>query len=280
VSNAAAAHATLPVTAELLERLQYFRLEPRVIVDLGCGAGVGAGALRRRFPRARVVAIDLSLAMARQARRAQRFWRRYECICADACALPLAAQSVDLVFSSLMLQHCDDPAVPFAEAQRVLRPGGLLLFSTLGPATLQELRDAWAVADDCPHLRAFADMPQLAAAATHAGLAEPVMDRDLRVTHYAQVTDLMQELRTSGAGREPTAGRRRSLTGPGRWRQMAERYESLRSPAGIPASWDLIYGAAFAGATRHAQAPDANVRARNEAVVAIDTLRARRRSQA
>jgi malonyl-CoA O-methyltransferase len=276
VSKAAAAHATLPVTAELLERLQFFRLDPRVIVDLGCGTGAGAAALRRRYPRAQVIGVDLSYAMARRAQRAQRLWRRYTCLCADACALPLAAQSVDLVFSSLMLQHCDDPAFPFAEVQRVLRPGGLLLFCTLGPGTLQELREAWAGVDDVPHLRDFADMPQLASAATHTGLAEPVMDRDVRVTHYARVADLVQELRAHGAGRGLSA-RRRALTGQGRWRRMVEHYELLRSSAGIPASWELIYGAAFAGPARHSHAPPA--RASLEAVVPIDALRTRARSR-
>ncbi len=278
MSKAAAARASLSVTAEMLERLQYFRLEPRVIVDLGCGTGAGAAALRRRYPRARVIGVDLSHAMTRQAQQAQRFWRRYACLCADACALPLAAQSVDLVFCSLMLQHCDDPALPFAEVQRVLRPGGLLLFCTLGPATLQELREAWAGADDGAHLRAMAGMPQLAAAATHTGLAEPVMDRDLRVTHYGQVADLVQELRANGAGPGPIE-RRRSLTGRARWRRMIDRYEILRSPAGIPVSWELIYGAAFAGDTHHAHAPGASGRAKGETVVPIDTLRTRGRLQ-
>lgn len=278
MSKATAAHASLPVTAELLERLQYFRLEPRVIVDLGCGAGAGAAALRRRYPRARVVGVDLSYAMARRARRAQRFWRRYQCLCADACALPLAPQSVDLVFSSLMLQYCDDPAFPLAEVQRVLRPGGLLLFCTLGPGTLPELREAWAGADDGPHVRAFADMPRLAAAATHVGLAEPVMDRELRVTHYPQVADLLQELRANGAGRRPAA-QRRALTGRGRWRAMIERYEALRSPAGIPASWELIYGAAFAGAARHSGAPAPPGRTQGETVVPVDALRTRGRTR-
>ncbi len=278
MSKAAAAHATLPVTAELLERLQYFRLEPRVIVDLGCGTGAGAAALRRRYSRARVIGVDLSYDMAQQARRAQPFWRRYDCLCADARALPLATESVDLVFSSLMLQHCDDPAFPFVEVQRVLRPGGLLLFCTLGPATLQELREAWASADDSPHLRHFADMPQLASAATHAGLAEPVMDRDVRVRHYPQVADLLHELRVGGAD-AALAERRHALTGPGRWRRMLGHYETLRSSAGIPASWELIYGAAFAGATRHSHAPAAGGRTKGEAVVPLDALRTRGRSR-
>ena len=177
-----------------------------------------------------------------------------------------------------MLQHCDDPAFPFAEVQRVLRPGGLLLFCTLGPGTLHELRAAWSSADDSPHLRHFADMPQLASAATHAGLAEPVMDRDVRVTHYPRVMDLLLELRANGDDATLTE-RRRALTGPGRWRRMHGHYETLRSSAGIPASWELIYGAAFAGATRHSRAPGASSRAKGETVVPLDTLRTRGRSR-
>ncbi len=244
-----AAHLQHRVGEELLERLDFFRLEPRLILDLGCGAGAAAMQLRRRFPRARVLGIDSAWRMAREARRRQRLWRRFECICADARALPLAAHTVDLLFSNLMLQWCDDPGAVFAEAQRVLRPGGLMLFSTLGPETLQELRTAWASADTASHVSAFADLTRLAAAMSGSGLSEPVVDRELRLTHYPDVRALMNELRTLGA-RHAAADRRRSLTGPGRLRAMLAAYESARTAAGIPASWEIIYGAAFAGAAR------------------------------
>jgi len=148
---------------ELLERLQYFKLDPRVIIDLGCGAGADAAALRRRFPRARVVAVDRDLAKTQQARRGQRFWRRFDCVCADARALPFAVQSADLVFSNLLLPHCEEPLPLFAEVQRTLRSTGLLLFATLGPGTEPQLPD----------------MPRLGAALGAAGLAEPVMDREV-----------------------------------------------------------------------------------------------------
>lgn len=157
-----AAQAASLARTELLERLQYFKLEPRVVVDLGCGGGAGAAALRRWFPRARVIAVDVDFAMTQQSRRSQRFWRRFDCVCADARALPFATQSVDLVFSNLLLPHCDDPPRVFSEVQRTLRPTGLLLFATLGPATAPQLPD----------------MPRLGAALGAAGLAEPVMDRE------------------------------------------------------------------------------------------------------
>jgi malonyl-CoA O-methyltransferase len=250
--HAAGAPLQDQVRSELLERLQFFRLEPRVILDLGCGAGAAAAVLRRRFPRARVIAVDSAYLMARAARDSQRFWRRFECVCADGAALPLLARSVDLVFSNLMLQWCDEPATLFAQVQRVLRPGGLLLFTTLGPDTLQELRSAWSRADAASHVSAFADMTRLAAAMSHAGLSEPVMDRELRLTHYPQVRDLTQELRTLGAT-HAAADRRRSLTGRGRLQTMCRAYESLRGAAGIPASWEIIYGSGFAGTPRSAE---------------------------
>ena len=165
--------------------------------------------------------------MARAARRRQRFWRRYDCVCADGRALPLAAQSVDLVFSNLMLPWCDDPEALFAQVQRVLRPGGLMLFSTCGPDTLNELRSAWASADAASHVSAFADMPQLGAAMSHAGLSEPVMDRELRLTHYPDVRTLMNELRTH----RRAARRRRPAAHADRARPPAPHDRRLRVDA-------------------------------------------------
>lgn len=235
------------VRTELLSRLDFFSLKPQVIVDLGCGTAHGAAALRARYRRAQVLAIDIAPGMLRAAARRSWPWRRYARVCADALALPLAAQSVDLVYSNLMLQCCDDPAPVFAEVRRVLRPGGLLLFSTLGAATLQELREAWASVDTAPHVGAFADMPLLAAALQHVGLREPVMDRDLRLRHYPQAAALMTELRQSGV-RNAAVDRRRSLTGRHRLAGMCAAYERQRVPGGLPVTWEIIYGAAFAAA--------------------------------
>ena len=153
------------VRGELLERLQFFRLEPRVVIDLGAGSGAGAVALRRRFPRARVIAVDAEHALALAARRQHRFWRRIEAICADSGSLPLKAQCADLVFSSLLLPFCADPLQLFVQAQRVLRPGGLMMFSALGRGASGPLRGAIEF-----------DMPSLAMAMAQAGFSEPVLD--------------------------------------------------------------------------------------------------------
>jgi malonyl-CoA O-methyltransferase len=242
----AAAQLQAATRDELLERLQYFRVEPGVILDLGAGTGAGSETLRRRFPHARVIAVDVAPAMLRAAGKRQRWWRRFERICADALALPLATGCIDLVFSNLMLQWCDRPGAVFAEIRRVLSPKGLLLFSSFGPETLQELRLAWSRADPHPHVSQFPDMPELSALMQQAGLSEPVLDIDRRVVHYTDARALMRELQAIGA-RNAIADRHRGLTGRGRLQRMHEAYEISRRPQGLPATFELIYGAAFGG---------------------------------
>jgi malonyl-CoA O-methyltransferase len=262
------------IGAELLERLQFFRLEPRLIVDLGCGAAAGAAALRARFPRARVIAIDLAFDPLQQARRRQRFWRRFDCICADASALPLAAQSADLIFSNLMLQECQDLPALFGEAQRVLRQGGLLLFSSFGPDTLRGLRATWAGEAGRDGAGEFADMPRLGAAMANAGLAEPVMDRELETAWYASARALLQDLHVLGARHVP-AEVRAGLGGTGGMRSMLAAYEELRTGAGLPASWEVIYGAAFAGHGR--ESTTGRAAAKHEFAVPLAGIGSRRR---
>lgn len=233
------------VREELLARLEFFNLAPRRVLDLGAGLGEGTLALRRRFPDACVIPVDLSVAMLRQGVGRRRFLRRPLALCADVRQLPLATGSVDLVFSSLMLQWCDLPLQAFAEIARVLRPGGLLLASTFGPLTLQELREAWASADQAPHVSQFPDLPDLAGQLSAAGFQEPVLDIEQRPRFYPDALALQRELQALGA-RNADRGRRRSLTGKARWQAMTARYESLRTPQGLPATWELIYMAAFA----------------------------------
>jgi len=265
------AHAQLQrqVREELLARLPFFKLTPQRILDLGCGTGEGAAALRRQFRRADTLALDLAPGMLAQARRRSRLWRRFARVCADAAALPLASGSIDLVFSSLMLQWCEEPQAVFAEICRVLRPGGLLLFSTLGPQTLEELRVAWRSVDATPHVSEFVDLPQLSVALGSAGLAEPVLDTDQLVRHYPDALALMQELKGLGA-RNAASDRRRGLFGRAALRTLTGAYETLRTPAGIPATFEVIYGAAF-GAKSAAPVAD------GETLVPLSAVRHARR---
>lgn len=239
-----AARVQSQVGEELLERLAPFAFDPRTVLDLGAGTGQASAALKRRYRRARVMALDLSPGMIRQAQRHQRLLRRFACVCADARRLPLAAQSVDLVFSNLMLQWCDPPHAALAEVHRVLKPKGFFAFSTFGPDTLKELREAWGE-DGRTHVNRFLDMHDVGDALMLAGFTEPVLDVERITATYENVMGLMRDLKAIGA-HNVTAGRARTLTGKDRLRTMIDRYEVHRREKRLPATYEVIYGAAWA----------------------------------
>jgi malonyl-CoA O-methyltransferase len=267
----AAAWLQTLVRDELLARLDLLRAPPQAMLDLGAGTGVAALALKRRFRSAAVTAADLAAPMVEVARRRSRFWRPIRCVQADACALPFADASFDLVFSNLMLQWLQPPDAALAEMRRVLKPGGLLLASSFGPETLQELRAAWAAADDGVHVNEFIDMHDLGSALQRAGFAEPVLDVDRHLCHYADARVLMGELKALGA--HNVDGRRaRGLTGRQAFARMLAAYETQRTPRGLPATWQVVHAVAWAPDV--ATSPLAHG---GEVYVDVDRLRGSRR---
>ncbi len=249
-------HAVLQreVGARLVQHLDPIRIEPRRMVDLGCGTGEQFRSLRERFPRAQLVAIDAALPMLAKARSRTPWWRRAVAVrapllaCADAEQLPLASSCAELAFSNLMLQWCDAQAV-FAEAARLLRTGGLFLFSTFGPDTLKELRAAFVESGGGEHVHAFVDMHDLGDALVAAGFADPVMEMETLTLEYSTVEALAADLR-GGGGRNALPGRARGLGGRERWRRMAERYETRRRGPILPATYEVVYGHAWKAAPR------------------------------
>ena len=237
------------VRNELLGRLDELKVEPRAILDLGAGTGHGARALKRRFPGASVVAVDIAPGMLERARQQSRWLRRFERVRADAYALPFRDGAFDLVFSSLMLQWCDNLDAVFGEIARVLAPGGLLLFSTFGPGTLAELREAWATSDGSNHVNHFFDAHALGSALLHAQLDEPVLDVDRIVLRYPDAMALMRELKAIGA-HNVTQGRARGLTGRRRLEAMTRAYETLRHDGRLPATYEVIHASAWGAARR------------------------------
>lgn len=239
------------VGRRLLDRLELIRLRPDALLDVGAGTGQLSAALAGRYPRARVTAVDLVPAMLEHARRrAPRLarWRgRQSFVCADAEALPFREHCADMVVSNLTLQWCNDLDLTLSGFARVLRPGGLLMFTTFGPDTLKELREAWQEADPYNHTNAFIDMHDIGDALLRVGLSEPVMDREDFTLTYGQVGDLMRDLKALGA-HNTTAGRPRGLTGRHRLRRMAAAYERHREDGRLPATYEVIYGHCWAPA--------------------------------
>jgi malonyl-CoA O-methyltransferase len=165
--------------------------------------------------------------------------------------LPFKDASVDLIFSNLMLQWCDEPDATFAEVRRVLKPAGFFGFTTLGPDTLKELRTAWSQADGHQHVSRFLDMHDIGSALGRAGLVEPVLDVDRIQLTYPDSRSLMSDLKAIGA-HNATAGRARGLTGKSRMKKMTDAYESFRRDGLLPATYEVVYGAAWGTAGRPA----------------------------
>jgi malonyl-CoA O-methyltransferase len=259
---------------ELLERLRYFDLDPQCLLDLGAGRCRAALALQQHYPQAQVIALDRSLAMLGSVRRAWWPRRRPNRVAADAQRLPLRDRSVDLIYSNLLLPFCDQPHRVFRECARVLKEGGLFIFASLGPDTLQELRVAWESTDQGVHIHPFLNLPQLGEALMHSGLTEPVMDTEQHRLNYPDVQALMRDLKRFGAHNALSA-RARSLTGRGRLRDLTRAYEAARTPAGLPATFEVIFGAAFAGKAAASQGPHASEG--GEVTIALSSLRHRGR---
>ena len=257
----------LEVGQRMLERLDYVRIEPRVILDIGCGTGALTGALMRRYPKAEVVALDFALPMLQRTRQRGRWLRRPRCLCADLDALPLADQSVDLVFANAALQWSARPADAFADIARVLRPGGLCMFSSFGPDTLHELRAAWAEVDPGDHVHHFIDMHDYGDMLMAAGLADPVMDVDRMTLTYGDAMQLMREIKLIGAG-NASSQRERGLMGRSKIARVCAAYERFRGSDGrLPVTYEVVHGHAWGPMQRHVG---------GETRVALDVLRPRR----
>ena len=233
---------------QMIERLEWIAFTPEVVVDLGCGTGHAAAALSRRWPEARIIAVDFAPGMLREAARREEA-PRIERLCADAESLPLPDASVDLLFCNLMLPWCDDPDAVFAAIARVLRPRGLLTFSTFGPDTLIELREAWRAADDSTHVIPFTDMHDIGDGLVRAGLVEPVLDVCRYTLTYPDVRSLMRDLKAIGA-QNATTGRPRGLTGRGRLRAVEQAYERHRNDGALPATYEAVFGQAWGAVPR------------------------------
>lgn len=252
------------VEKRLLESLDYYgEHAPAVVLDVGSGPGRAAAAMRQRWPRAQVVAIDLALPMLRQAKKNAGWWKPFSRVCADARALPVADGSVDVLFSNLCLQWVEDLPAVFAGFRRALKPGGMLLCSTFGPDTLIELRQSFEQADSVPHVSPFPVINQFGDALVAAGFRDPVLDRDRFTLTYPDLAALMRELRAMGAT-NALQTRRHTLTGRARFAAASAAYESLRSGEGrLPSTWEAIYAHAWS------PAPGAPVRDAGGEVAAV-----------
>lgn len=237
----------------MAERLDYVKLAPGRIADVGCATGDGIRELQRRYPTALPLAIDSAAPMLYAARAATPLVKRWlgrgpQLLNADVNALPLATGCLGLIWSNLMLHWLDDPLPALHELQRTLEVGGLLMFAMLGPDTLKELRLAfreYGSQDQAIPLRRFHDMHDIGDMLLAAGFADPVMDMEMITVTYASPRDLLRDQRHLGV-RDVLFGDLPWRT----WRRVLRAYASQRSGDRLPASFEIIYGHAWKAEAR------------------------------
>jgi len=232
------------VATRLVERLEYMLLEPAVVLDAGVGTGYCAMDLVQRYPNAQIVALDIASAMLQQTRIKLEKEKNTSYLASDVENIALADNSIDLIVSSLTVQWCNDFNKAFAEFNRVLKPGGCILFSSFGPDALKELRHCWYKVDSDHHVNSFIDMHHVGDALLQAGFEDPVMDNETITITYNDVYQIMRDLKTIGA-HNVLNGRRHSLTGKKRLQAMVAEYEAFRSDGLLPMSYEIVYGHAW-----------------------------------
>ena len=206
---------------------------PTSLLDAGCGTGYGARLLRQRWPGAHLTGVDFAPAMLSLARHDAD-----NCLAADIEKLPFVDSGFDLWWSSLAIQWCDNDAV-FSEAARVLRPGGRLAVSSLGPATFHELRAAFSGVDQHRHTLPFSEPDALSASLAGAGLRNIVVLREKHTVHYPNLKALLRSVKDIGA-HNVGVGARSGMMGRHAWQAVEAAYEAHRQAAGLPASYDVI----------------------------------------
>ena len=243
------------VREEMLSRLDLVKIKPQAILDAGCGTGHGSFSLQKRFSSAQVISLDIALGMLKQTKLGRpffnRFFGKHDVLCADIESLPIANDSIGLIWSNLALQWCNDLDAAFNEVTRVLQPNGLFMFSTFGPDTLKELRTATQLSDyqqSHTHVSRFIDMHDIGDALSRAGFSAPVLDVERYTLTYDTVLNVMQDLKNIGA-HNATHGRARGLNGRSFLKNLTHHYEQFRTDGKLPATFEVVYGHAWKSTT-------------------------------
>ncbi len=209
-------------------------------LDLGCGTGFLTQELIQKGGAQEIIAVDLALSMLKVARGKREQLASVQYICGDAGNLPLINNTIDIIISNLALQWCQDLAQVFNGFNQVLKQRGALMFSTFGPATLQELKSSWQKVDDYEHVNRFYTVEEMRVFLQQSGFTHIDIATKQYELKYPTVLALMKELKGIGA-HNVLSGRKRKLTSKGEMQRMIDEYESYRVNGLIPATYDIIF---------------------------------------
>lgn len=241
-----AAKVQREIGERLFERLGYLKMQPQYVLDLGCGPGQFSQRLKKRYPKATIVGIDLAKQMLEMAQKKQGILHKWPLVQCHMANLPFASGTFDLIFANQVVHWASSLPLLWRELNRVMRQDGCLMFSTLGPDTFVELRQLNSHA----HVNAFADMHDIGDDLLSEQFLDPVVDMERLTAHFDSATSLFSSLKEQGV-KNINPLRHGGLTGKSYWKKFIQSIESLQTPQGkIPLTYEVIYGQAWKGANR------------------------------
>lgn len=237
------------ILQRLLARFDIMKINPDRLLDFGAREGAARQGLRQRFPKASIVSYECSECLLHQFSR-RWYQRAAPRVCGSYEQLPFKDRTFEVIFSNLTLHWLNDLPLLLREWHRLLKPGGLLLFSTFGPDTLKELRTSFAAHSQYSHIHDFMDMHDIGDALIRAHFENPVMDMEYIQMRYQGISELFQDLKSMGAT-NARLDRRKGLMGKEQWQRIKqdyfERWGLLEKS--VPATAEIIYGHAWMPAT-------------------------------
>jgi malonyl-CoA O-methyltransferase len=229
----------------LAERLDYIKLSPRVVLDLSVPGSASNDILYQLYPKSRIInGLTPPMSMLDSACQLQRA-RGKNCVRIALPNLPLQDHSVDLVFSNMGLLWLLDTQTLFDEIRRTLTPNGLVMFTSLGPDTLIEARQAWAQVDNALHINQFTDMHHLGDQMTQVGLNDPVTDAEWLTFHYSDPCYLLYDLKAVGSFILAAEQKSQAIVGPKTLDHYSQAYSEQKVGGVYPATFELVYGHAW-----------------------------------
>ncbi|PJD92756.1 MAG: malonyl-[acyl-carrier protein] O-methyltransferase BioC [Legionella sp.] len=240
-----AADIQFEIGQRLFERLDYLKIDPRFILDLGCGPGVFLKQLKKRYPKAQIVALDVAHAMLVAANAKQPWLKKWDLVNADMHQMPFVSGQFDLIVSNQVIHWANSLPDVIKEVNRIMRPGGCLLFSTLGPDTFQELKHAFKQVDTYEHVNEFYDMHHIGDCLVAELFEDPVVDMEILTAHYAKLPDLLRSLKAQGV-KNIHQNRNPGLTGKYSWRKFEQSMAlSMTDTQKYPLTYEVVYGHAW-----------------------------------
>jgi malonyl-CoA O-methyltransferase len=244
-----AAKIQAEIGERLFERLDYLKIVPRYVLDLGCGPGNFTGRLKKYYPNAQVIGVDVAMNMLGVAKKKQSWRHKWNLVNADMSALPFDSGVFDLVFANQVIHWGNLPNV-FSELNRVMNSNGCLMFSTLGPDTFRELRQAFTAIDQYAHVNDFIDMHDVGDYLLKEYFLDPVVDMEILTAHYSNVMSMLRSLKAQGV-RNIHPQRNRGLTNKALWQKLEQSIQAFKTPEGkLPLTYEVVYGHAWKGEKR------------------------------